>query len=319
MPEPIFISADFIERHHHYAELIALLQQAFAEASITIPKRLHYDFGATDQTNNSTLLVMPAWQNGQDVGIKLVTINPGNGDLHLPAIQGSYLLMDARTGKTTAIFEGKALTRKRTAATSALAASYLAHPQAKTLLLIGTGALAPELITAHAGIRPIEQVFVWGRNPVKAQNLAQSLVDTPYRVQAVHDIREVIALADIISTATLSAEPLVFGADLRPGQHLDLVGAYKPTMRESDDEVMRKAAIFVDTYEGALSECGDLFIPLQKGIIQAEDIQAELSELCKGKHPGRQSEESITVFKSVGYALEDLVAARYYWNLLNNP
>lgn len=314
MNEPIFISAAFIERYHDYAELIPALQRAFAEAAVTIPQRLHYDFGATDRATHSTLLVMPAWQNGQDLGIKLVTINPGNSDRHLPAIQGSYILMDARTGITRAIIEGRSLTRKRTAATSALAAAYLAVPQARTLLMIGTGALAPELIAAHAGVRPIEQVYIWGRNPAKALDLARSLTNDQYAVQAISDSREVIREADVISTATLSAEPLVFGADLRPGQHLDLVGAYKPQMRESDDEVVRKAELFVDTYEGALQESGDLSIPLAQGTIQRQDIRAELSELCSGKHPGRTSAESITLFKSVGYALEDLVAARYYWS-----
>lgn len=314
MSEPIFIPAAFIDHHHVYSELIDLLRQAFAKTKVTIPKRLHYDFGATHQTMNSTLLIMPAWENGQDLGIKLVTINPENSKLELPAIQGSYILMDAQTGSTRAIIEGKALTRKRTAATSALAADYLAHPKAKTLLMIGTGALAPELIAAHAAVRPIEQVFLWGRDMSKAQNLARTLKPKGYKIQPVSTIREVIKKADIISSATLSEKPLIFGADLRPGQHLDLVGAYKPNRRESDDEAVRKAEIFVDTYEGALEEGGDLFIPLKKGIIQRQDIQAELHELCNGKHPGRQSVERITLFKSVGYALEDLIAARYYWD-----
>lgn len=315
MIEPIFIPSSFIDRHHVYADLIPLLKQAFAEDTVNIPDRLHYDFGATERTVSSTLLIMPAWQNGQDLGIKLVTINPENERQGLPAIQGSYIFMDARTGATRAIIEGKALTRKRTAATSALAATYLAAPDAQCLLMIGTGAMAPELIRAHTSIRPITQVFIWGRHHDKAQNLAGSFAGESFAVQAVSDIREVMALADVISCATLSPEPLVFGKDMRPGQHLDLVGAYKPDMRESDNVVVRKARIFVDTYRGATQESGDLAIPLNKGIIQLKDIQAELSELCSGAHPGRQSADQITMFKSVGYALEDLVAARYYWNL----
>lgn len=310
-----FIPAAFIDRHHNYPDLIELLRQAFAEDRLNIPDRLHYEFGATEQASNSTLLIMPAWRNGHDMGIKLVTINPENAAFQLPAIQGIYILMDTRTGAPRALIEGTALTRKRTAATSALAASYLALPEASTLLMIGTGALAPELITAHAAVRPIKEVLIWGRNPAKARNLERSLVNEKFTAEAVPDIREAVRRADIISTATLSEAPLVFGDDLRPGQHLDLVGAYKPTMRESDDEAVRKCILFVDTYDGATREGGDLAIPLSRGIIQRKDIRAELRELCNGRHSGRQSAESITLFKSVGYALEDLVAARYYAEL----
>lgn len=315
--EPKYISGTFIDRHHRYADLIPLLDRAFSEATLQVPKRLHFEFGATEQRTNSTLLLMPAWQNGRDLGIKFVTINPENVKLQLPAVQGTYLLMDAQTGIPQAIFEGKALTRKRTAATSALAASYLAPPRAKVLLMIGTGALAPELIDAHSGVRPIEQVYIWGRSPEKAKALARSLADRPYRVTAINNIRERIGAADIISTATLSQAPLIFGADLREGQHLDLVGAFKPTMRESDDEAVQRATVFVDTYQGAVTEAGDLAIPLQQGKIRRQDIVAELSELCSGKHPGRPADTSITLFKSVGYALEDLVAARYYWDIFS--
>lgn len=317
MHQPIFISAEFIDQHHVYADLIPLLQAAFAGANIQIPQRLHYDFGASENTLNSTLLVMPAWQNGHDIGIKLVTINPDNKDRQLPAIQGSYIFMDARTGMTRAIIEGTSLTRKRTAATSALAAAYLAAPQASTLLMVGTGALAPELIAAHAGVRPLERVWLWGRNFDKAHALALTMTGRAYQVSAVRDLRKAIAEADIISTATLSAEPLIRGADLRPGQHLDLVGSYKPNMREADDAAVQQAELFVDTYAGALHESGDLFIPLQTGIIHRQDIKAQLSELCSGQHLGRSSNDRITLFKSVGYALEDLVAARYYWHLFN--
>lgn len=310
-----FIPATFIDRYHNYTELIEHLRQAFAEDRLNIPNRLHYDFGVTERTANSTLLIMPAWQNGQDMGIKLVTINPENAGLQLPAIQGVYILMDTRTGRPRKIIDAKALTRKRTAATSALAASYLATPQATTLLMVGTGALAPELIAAHASVRPIKEVLIWGRNPEKARQLSGSLVNENYSVTAVQDIRDAVPRADIISTATLSTEPLIFGADLRPGQHLDLVGAYKPTMRESDDEAVQRAEIFVDTYEGAIREGGDLAIPLAEGTIQRGNIRADLRELCGGQTAGRSDADRITLFKSVGYALEDLVAARYYADL----
>lgn len=312
MSAPTFISAAFIDQHHYYPDLIEALRQAFANDSVEIPERSHFTYGSTEASRDATLLVMPAWQHGRDVGIKLVTINPDNGKLGLPAVQGNYLLLDAATGQTRAIIDGKALTSKRTAATSALASSYLSDPQSSTLMMIGTGALAPELILAHASVRPIRRVLIWGRDRAKSEALAATLTLPGLTLEPVTEIRAAIRDADIISTATLSAEPLVLGAALRPGQHLDLVGAYKPTMRESDDEAARLSEIFVDTYHGGLHEGGDIALPLQKGIIERKDIRAQLSELCKGQHPGRSGKESITMFKSVGYALEDLVGARYY-------
>lgn len=315
MDAPDFIPASFIDQHTHYPDLIDLLRQGFAEAAIHIPDRLHYSFGSAPDKRDATLLVMPAWQNGMDVGIKLVTINPGNSQLGLPAVQGNYLLLDAQTGQTRAIIDGKALTKKRTAATSALASSFLSHPEAHVLLMLGTGALAPELIAAHLSIRPIRKVMIWGRDRSKATQLAGSLSLPGVRIEVITDIHQKIREADIISAATLSPDPLILGNNLRPGQHLDLVGAYKPDMRESDDEAIRRAEIYVDTYQGAMHECGDIAIPLQQGIISKTDILAQLSELCSGQHAGRQSLQSITLFKSVGYALEDLVGARYFYSL----
>lgn len=312
---PTLIPAFFIDRHNYYPDLVENLRQAFADDQVDIPDRLHYTFGSKPDNRDATLLVMPAWQHGKDVGIKLVTINPGNGSLGLPAVQGNYLLLDAETGQTRAIIDGKALTRKRTAATSALASSYLSNPQSSTLLMVGTGALAPELIIAHAGVRPVGRVLIWGRDWEKSRELADTIDLPGISIEPIRNIRAYIKDADIISTATLSADPLIFGADLRPGQHLDLVGSYKPDMRESDDEAVRRSSVFVDTYAGAAHESGDIAIPLKKGIIEQKDICAQLSEMCSGQHLGRQSNESITLFKSVGYALEDLVAARYFYGL----
>jgi ornithine cyclodeaminase len=257
-----------------------------------------------------TLLLMPAWAAGEALGIKIVTITPGNGARNLPAVQGLYLLLDGKTGEPRALMEGKTLTVRRTAAASALAASYLARHDAAIHLMIGTGALSRPLIEAHRASRSITRTLLWGRDSAKTKEKAASLRTVGLEVEIVADLESAVHQADIVSTATLSKEPLVHGAWLKPGCHVDLVGAYLPEMRESDDETVRRASLFVDTRDGALKEGGDIVQPLKKGIIKETDIRADLFDLCRGKHKGRARDDEISLFKSVGTALEDLAAAR---------
>ena len=184
--------------------------------------------------------------------------------------------------------------------------------------MIGTGALSINLIKAHAAVRPIKNVFVWGRNFEKAKAIEQQLMNENYTVTAIQIIEEKISEVDIISCATLSKTPLVLGKYLKKGQHIDLVGAYKKDMREADDETITKASIYLDTFQGGLKESGDIVIPLQNGTLKEEDIKADLFQLCSNQKQGRKSNEEITVFKSVGHALEDLAAANYYYNKFTN-
>src|SRR5258708_10250777 len=210
------------------------------------------------------------------------------------------------------------LTKRRTACASGLASRYLSRPQSRRLLMIGTGALAPQLIRVHAKVRPIDEVAIWGRRPEQAQVLARELAASlPHAlgrslsVRAVTDRKQAVAAADIISCATLSKTPLVEGDWLREGQHLDLVGAYTPEMRESDDRAVGRARVYVDTRAGALKEGGDIVQPLANGTIGEDDIIADLFELARGQQTGRLPDDatSITLFKSVGAALDDLAAA----------
>jgi len=261
---------------------------------------------------------MPAWNPGEEAGVKIVTVSPNNGKYNLPSIQGTYIYLDAHNGMVKAIFAAKSLTVKRTAATSALAASYLAKKDASSLLMIGTGALSTNLILAHSSVRPIKKVFVWGRSIHKSQNICDELSNENFEIKAVETIEEVISEVDIISCATLSKTPLVLGKHLRKGQHIDLVGAYKKDMREADDETIKKSTVFVDTFEGGLKESGDIVIPLQNGTLKECDIKADLFELCSNKKEGRTSVNEITYFKSVGHALEDLAAATYYYKKFKN-
>lgn len=309
-----FISNSFIENHTNFKQLIKTISEGFASPSIEVPMRHHHDFSNPLEEKDSTLLLMPAFNPGKEVGVKIVTVSPNNGKYDLPAIQGVYIYIDAHKGNIKAILDAKSLTTKRTAATSALASSYLSREDSSSLLMIGTGALAVNLIQAHASIRPITKVYVWGRTLEKAQAVCDELVNANYSCIPVSTIEDVIAEVDIISCATLSPTPLVFGKWLKEGQHLDLVGAYKKDMREADDEAVLKSSIFLDTYQGGLKESGDIVIPLNKGIITKESIKADLFELCRNAKKGRTSEKEITYFKSVGHALEDLVAASHFYD-----
>ena len=312
MDEIVQISSEFIEQNTNFRELISELKSAFATSDTIVPRRHHHDFPNPKTEKDSTLLLMPAWNPGQDAGVKVVTVCPANDKFNLPAVQGSYIYLDATTGVVKAILEAKSLTSKRTAAASALASSYLSKRDAASLLMIGTGALSMNLILAHASVHPIREVYVWGRNYEKATAIADNLMGEAFKVSAVETIEEKISDVDIISCATLAQEPLILGQYLKPGQHIDLVGSYKTNMREADDEVIRKADVFLDSYSGGLTESGDIVIPMKQGILTKEAIKADLSELCADKRKGRTSANEITLFKSVGHALEDLVAARYY-------
>lgn len=318
MKDIALIDDTFINNNTNFTELISVIKNAFTSSSIEVPKRHHHDFSNPTENVDSTLLLMPAWNPSQEAGVKIVTVSPNNGKYDLPSIQGTYIYLDAQKGMVKAIIAAKALTAKRTAAASALAASFLAKKSASSLLMIGTGALSTNLILAHANVRPITQVFVWGRNFKKAQIICDELANENFTCTTIETIEEKISEVDIISCATLSKTPLVLGKYLKNGQHIDLVGSYKKDMREADDEAVEKSEIYVDTYQGGLHESGDIVIPLQNGIILEKDIKADLFEVCAEKKQGRQFEKEITLFKSVGHAIEDLAAATYYYKLFKN-
>lgn len=296
--------------------VIDALDTAF-RSPIEVPLRHHHPMPRAGEPE-ATLLLMPAWHGASAAGphftgIKIVSVVPGNAARGKATVIGSYLLMDGLTGAPLAVLDGRELTLWRTAAASALAASYLARPDARRLLMIGAGALAPFLIHAHAARRGIDEVEIWNRDPGKAAALAArlgaSLAGRPARISAVTDLDAALGRADIVSAATLAGEPLVRGERLAPGTHVDLVGGFTPDMREADDAAILRAELYADTRAGACHEAGDLVQPIRAGLITEDDVRADLFELCRGAHPGRTSAEAITLFKSVGTALEDLAAA----------
>jgi ornithine cyclodeaminase len=303
------ISAAEIEAALDWDSLIERLRQTFRRG-VEVPVRHHHEITGGPGGTDGTLLLMPAWQPGRHLGVKIATIFPDNGAQGLPSVMGAYLLMDGKTGTPLALIDGPMLTLKRTAAASALAAGYLARPDCERLLMVGTGALAPHLIMAHAAVRPVCNVLIWGRDPDKAAKLAKRLDRRDFKVEATGDLEGAVKGADIVSCATLSTQPLIKGAWLRPGQHLDLVGAFRPDMRESDDGAVRRARVFVDTRDGALSEAGDIVQAVASGALDPEDVAGDLFELTRGERAGRRFYDQITLFKSVGTALEDLAAAQ---------
>ncbi len=280
-----------------YADFVEALREGFKSSVIT-PLRVVHDTSAV-----TTLLLMPAW-NAAFTGIKTVTVKSDNASLGLSTVQGSYLLIDNATGAPVAVMDGTELTRRRTAAASALAADYLARKDASTLLLIGAGALAPHFAAAHASVRNIKRVMIYNRNPEKAKALASEL-----GAEIVNDLQAAVGEADIISGITNSTEAIIKGAWVKPGTHIDLAGAYKPAMRETDGAAVGMARVYVDTREGAADEAGDLIQAEAEGHFKFTDIQGDLSQLCSGSMMGRKTDAEITLFKSCGTALEDLAAA----------
>jgi ornithine cyclodeaminase len=252
------------------------------------------------------LLLMPAW-TARHTGVKLVHVLPGNGARGIPAVQAVYVLSDGATGQPLAMLDGGELTDRRTAAASTLAGRFLARPDSSRLLVIGAGKVAAALAEAWCARFPIRRCAIWARKPEAAAALAARLAAHGLPAEAVASPDP--AGFDIVTCATLSDAPLVRGAEVAPGTHVDLVGAFRPTMRESDGALLARATLVVDTRAGGLAEAGDVVQAIAEGAIAESHVAAELAELCRGTHPGRRRAEEVTVFKSVGWAGEDLAAA----------
>lgn len=313
-----FIHAEQVRAALHWPDLMQALAQAFAEGAHTPTRHVH----RIDDEHNTVLLLMPAWQR-QQTGVKLVTVAPDNPRRGLATVHSIYVLMDTATGQPLVMLDGEELTLRRTAAASALAARWLARASSRTLLVVGTGSLAPYQAAAHCASRSIERIMVWGRDPEKAASCLARIaglgVRAEVQLEVATDLPSACAQADIITAATTSTVPLIELAWLKPGTHVDLVGGFRPDMREADDALMSQGSLFVDTHAGALAEAGDLRQPMERGLITRESVRAELADLVLGRHPGRAGDTEITVFKSVGSAIEDLAAARLTWNSQPRP
>ncbi|MBK8457995.1 MAG: ornithine cyclodeaminase family protein [Phyllobacteriaceae bacterium] len=313
------IASEEVDRLLGFDELIEALRLAFRHGVVQ-PVRHHHLIERPDGAA-TTLLLMPAWtdfmkagaSDGGHVGVKIVTVSPDNNALGMPAVMGVYLLLDGKTGAPVSLIDGQRLTLWRTAAASALAATYLARADASVHLVIGAGALSPFLARAHRTIRPIAKTLIWNRTPANAVRVAAMLADEGLDAEAVDDLRTATQNADIVTACTISTEPVVRGEWLKPGAHVDLVGAFSPTMRESDDDAIRRSSVHVDTRAGATKEAGDIVQAIASGAMTADDIRGDLFDLARGEASGRRGDEEITLFKSVGAAIEDLAAGMLVW------
>jgi ornithine cyclodeaminase/alanine dehydrogenase-like protein (mu-crystallin family) len=311
------VTAAEIDAALSFPALIDALSEAF-RADVVTPPRHHHTI-ARDGAD-ATLLLMPAWTgtpHGGFVGVKIVSVFPDNAARSLPSVLGTYLLMDGETGNPVAALDGTRLTLWRTAAASALAARHLARTDATRMVMVGAGALAPFLIRAHVSQRPIAEVKLWNRDPDKAEELAADVRREGLPVVATADLEEAVRAADLVSCATLSPAPLVRGAWLKAGAHLDLVGAFSLAMREADDPALQRASLYIDT-SAAKAEGGDVALALRSGAITEADIKGDLFALCRGQAPGRARADEITAFKSIGTAIEDLAAAMLVWKTLRS-
>src|SRR5215472_3465422 len=303
-----FFDAEAIRSRLPWPRMLAALEEAL-RGEVEAPLRASHPISVPGQPS-ATLLAMPAWRSGRRIGVKLVTVFPGNADRGQRSVAAIYALFDAADGTPIAILDGEELTARRTAGASAYAASKLARRDARRLLMVGAGRMSRPLIEAHRHVRPIERIDIWSRTIEHARATASACADDGIPAQAVSELEAAVREADIVSCATLATAPLVRGEWLRPGAHLDLIGAFRKDMRESDDRAMQRADIIVvDDRTAALAEGGDVVQAIASGAIAREKIAAELRDIARGVHPGRTRDDEITIFKSVGFALEDLAAA----------
>jgi ornithine cyclodeaminase len=303
----IYIDFDTVHRLARVSDLVEPLRLAFG-SNAQSPPRARYDLDALDQPRS--LLLMPAWRPQGAIGVKIVTVFPHNADQGLPSVNAAYLLLSGQTGQPRAWIDGRSLTVLRTAAVSALAAELLAPPAPDVLLMVGTGELSRYLVEGHRAVRSYRSIVIWGRNPHKAAIVARDLAARGWPVSIAHDLEIAARSADVICCATLAEHSLIRGEWLKSCCHLDLVGSFKPAMREADDACMRAAFIVIDTL-AALKESGDLTQPLERGVIALGGITTLGALIASGRVTPRPPR---TVFKSVGVAHADLAAAEYLFD-----
>ncbi|WP_069812743.1 ornithine cyclodeaminase family protein [Streptomyces sp. TP-A0874] len=300
-----FFDAAQTARRLYYEALIPALRSGMT-ADAEVPPRQHYSLDAAQQ---ATLLVMPAW-NREFLGVKLVDVFPRNSERGLPALSSAYVLADGGTGQHLAVIDGGELTRRRTVGTAALGASLLSREDSRVHLIVGTGHIGSAVHDAYAAVRGgIESTLIADPyNPAGARELAGSLAERGVRATAVDDLRTAVGRADIITTCTLAREPVIRDEWIAPGTHLDLIGSFRPEMHEVDPSLLGRSTVFVD-HEAALTEAGEIVTGFAESVLTREDIAATLPELCARTTPRTRGDDEITVFKTVGTGLADLIAA----------
>lgn len=256
------------------------------------------------------LLSRAAWIDGLGLGVKSATVFPGNAAHNLPSIHAGMMLFNDKTGELDAVVDGRLVTNRKTAGDSVLGARLLARADSKRHLIVGAGVVAENLVRAYSEVFPgLEQIKIYNRTRSKAEDLVQRLSDEGFPVSVADDLESAAGDTDILSSATMAREPIIFGDWIKPGTHVDLIGAFTPDMREGDDVLLRKGRLFVDSRDTTLEDIGELRIPLASGAITEEDVIGDYYDLVPG-HVGRESDEEITVFKNGGGAHLDVMTAK---------
>ena len=308
-----FFGPDEVAAALPWDALIQSIEDILVEPNAVAPERTVHTLPDT-KGNDAALLMKPGWVVGDVIAVKVVTFFPDNGELELPTINAGVLLFSGADGTLLGACDGNELTTRRTAAASAVAAKRLARTDASRLLVVGTGALSPMTAQAHAAVRSYDTIEVWGRSTFKAIRVVEELKAAGHPAEVSNDLDASVAAADVITCVTGSTEPVVKGAQLQPGAHVDLIGSFTPTMRETDDDVVRRASVWVDTRtDGILA--GDIAQPLESGLLTMDDLRGDLHELVSGAAPGRRDAEEITMYKSAGIALEDVAAAKLVFDV----
>jgi len=303
-----FFGPQEVARATPWPDLIGSIEDIFVSNGAVAPDRTVHNVSVPGGADAS-LLLKPGWVIGEVIAVKVVTFFPENGAKGLATVNGGVLMFSAVDGTFLGACDGNVLTSRRTAAASAVAADRLARQDAKHLLVVGTGALGPMTAQAHATVREFDRISVWGRAASKANAVAQELRELGLPATASNDLDASVADADVISCVTGSTSPLIKGVLLKDGVHVDLIGSFSPHMRESDDDTIGRARVWVDTKNDAIL-AGDLAQPLESGVFSINDIEGDLAELISGRCPSRNNDTEITLFKSAGTALEDVAAAR---------
>jgi len=299
-----------VEKALPYPLLAKALAQGLEQA-IEAPPRSHL----TPNHDASCVLIMPAWRPHQLMGVKLVSVWPGNNAKGESAVSGVYVLISCDNGHPVAVLDGTALTLRRTAAAAALAARKLARENSRTLAMLGTGALSVPLVQAHVDVMPFDKVLVWGRQASKAQAVVAQLQQQGIAASVATDLEQTLAQADVVAAATTATEAFIRADWVRPGTHLGLIGAFTAQMAEAEPALMSLAQVFADSRSAVLEKGGEVFQAIQQGLIAPAAILAELAELAaQPERYWRRDAQDITVFKSVGFASLDLIAAELVYN-----
>ena len=302
------IEAADVHRVLTFPTLVEAIRTTFGQPAGT-PRRTLYQLREDDPFHDA-FAVLPAW-SADVIGVKAFTYLPSNAPKGRPVLHSKILLFDRDTGAPLALVDGTSVTLWRTAAVSALAADYLARVDAKSLLVCGTGNLAPYMTLAHASVRSYDDIAIWGRNADKAAAVAKavSAKRPDLRVRVVTDLEAAARAADVISCATASKQPVILGAWVKPGTHTDFIGNHERMHRETDTDLVVKSRVYVDSRANTMNEAGEILLPIQEGRITDDHVIAELADLCSGRAAGRERDDDTTLFKSVGTALSDLAAA----------